>query len=412
MNKEQIKFIINTDTNKIYLQNLDKEIILSNEKADYKISRFFRFVAGLCNTFLIYDKSNGEESFKILSFPFFKIKRDKDDYICNPFDVLPMVGYTWNPKKNNYFIDFKFYNEGVIVDLTLFNLHFSGLYITNISKDNLDHSIQLLNSYLYQDKVDIGRQLILQIYNLIYTLTFREKMNILFNNSQLDKYLTTDWNYSFVLFDKIKILSLFCNKYQLDDSKINLTNLAQIKTFLSNNIIPIFILDQAEINKYITKKYLIFNDHKFNLPKLLFLYKNDINIPIELEYQLPELKSKYILNKIAEGTAAISIWELDKEYEENFDLSMYFIYDALFFTKSIYLSKDELSKVKKKPINTKIKLNLSFVRKYPYTISSKYDKTPNPFNLIKSTKNSLKETLDPINKKQTEYYNYFNENLS
>ena len=66
---------------------LDKTlvIVLTHANTDYKISRFFRFVAGLLNTFLICEKIEGEicgkndveENFKILSFPCVKIKRNQ-----------------------------------------------------------------------------------------------------------------------------------------------------------------------------------------------------------------------------------------------------------------------------------------------------------------------------------------------
>ena len=328
LNKIQIKFIVDINDNKVYLQDTKMEVILSNTEADIKISRFFRFVAGLSNTFLIREKSNTEENFKILSFPNVKIKRNEKDYVCNTIDVIPIVGYLWKPTiLNNNFIKFKYNNTELTVDLNLFDLHYSGLFITNFNKENLNNALLLITNYLYQDKIDIARQFITQIYNLIYTFPFIEKMNILFNTKNLETLLVTHWNYSYVLLDKLKILSLWCNKYDTDFDIID-KDIIKIKDILSKGKIPSELLNQDNINRYVTKKFIVI-DPNFNLPKFLFLYKNSINIPFNIDYVIKELENKTILNKL-KGLDINILTKFNQVSFTNYNSSIYFMWDALF----------------------------------------------------------------------------------
>ena len=346
LNKKQIKFIveINDDKNKskVFLQDKTMEIILSNKNDDYKISRFFRFVAGLSNTFLICEKKNNqennEENFKILSFPSVKIKRKQKDYVCNTIDLIPYVGYAYDPTIHNYIIKFK-YNNSLIVDLNLFDLHYSGLYISNFNKDNLNNALLLICNYLYQDKIDIGRQLISQIYNLIYTFSFIEKMNILFNMNNLNTLFDTHWNYSYVLLDKLKMLSLWCTEYNKGVNIIN-NKIPQIKDNLSKGILSLELLKQDNINIYITDKFINMNDTKFILPKFLFLYKNSINIPFNINHSI-KLKIKNILIDIIEENhifSKISHFKINNNYNS----CIYFIWDALFIKKNKFTIKDTI----------------------------------------------------------------------
>ena len=331
LDKINIKFIIN---NTAILLN-DMEIIMDNEEANYNISRFYRYVSGLDNVFLL--KKKDANLFKILSFPKQKIKvKDyENNYLINTINYNDTYHeYGYKPYIATWSINFKFnYSEGFSnYKLDLFELHDSGLYISNLNENNLTNYIYLINNYLFGEKIDIGRQLIQQLYNYLYTLSFIEKMKFLFSKNYYSKHafnelLTTNWNYSYYLFDKLQLLSIWCNKYYYGE--INFNKL-KVENNLEKNIIDYDILCQKNINKYISKTYLPIDDKQL-YSKLTFMHKNNLSLPIEIELKIPYYE-KHILccDSCGKKKSTFIPVRINDTVDKYTEYTLYYIYDALY----------------------------------------------------------------------------------
>lgn len=390
--KQNIKIIIKD--NKIYFGDETMEIILSNDDKDYNISRFFRFVAGLDGVYLIKEKIVGKDEkidykYKILSFQNFKVKRKDSDYVINTISNEPTVGWIFEPKINNYFITFKNFSSNE-TNLILFDLHESGLHITNLNYSNINIFIKLIRIYLAQDKIDIGRQLINQLYNLLYTLPFIEKIKILFNN-ELNLLLKEDWNYSSLLIDKINLIGLYIDAIDMDfyslDQKLRkdydkeiTENIEKFKSLLDKNILHSEILnnDRLSLRKYITKKYLIELNSVTSPYKLNYLLKYKISLPKLLQgltITFPLKKSIIFFNLGDEEV-------FTKNYSRNkdtIDFSMYNIYDGLFLRNSIYPKLNLANSNFHPPIGTEKNYFTFFLGSFNQIIALK--STENPINV-------------------------------
>lgn len=349
INNKPLQFNLQND--KIYLNN-DKqmEIILDNKDADYNISRFYRFVAGLDGVYLI--KNN--DKFKILFFPDLKIKKEESDFIINIYDYVENVGWNYSPNywdvnkkvwgdnNKHSLIKFKFFTQNNnLTNINLFDLHESGIYITNVNRDTLLHFIKLINIYLLQDKFDIGRQLMNQLYNFIYTLPLIEKLHILFiYNNELKILLNYEWNYSLVLIDKIKILSLWIDYIDLNlPNTNNLKNIEIYKFNLINKKIDEDLLNKEIIYYYVKQTFnLHLLNEKNSYYKLNFILKNNFILPkilsnIKLTF---DLRQSHILTNTDDGEGSVYISKVQKKLNKNMDYSFYKIIDVLLKNDETY----------------------------------------------------------------------------